>query len=474
MNAQNFTTEEQGSSTPLARDLMIGCGASIFPSWLRKGGGPAPSTLLNGLVSYWSLDELSGTRADSIVASGNDLTDNNSVGYSLAGPSGTVASFVATNSESLTANLTAPANSALILWFRPNGSGVTGLVQLGTGAYGQPAHFVAYMNTLQLVTEVYSNAYASIANYNLPAANEWHMLYLEYNGTTKIAKASLDGGALTATAAQGSTVVANQISFGALAAAFYSNDKLGRSGLWSQALDPSIITSLFNSGNGKAYADLTAAEKVGLVSYWNLDEVSGARADSHGTNTLTDNNTVGSATAVAGAMHNVAASFVAANTEWLSVADNASLDHSTTPGFTLGFWSKLMAGTDYVFIDKDDNAAQREWLLNGTVFYHFDQAGGFKFVNTAIPQDGTWHMTLIWWDSVDTKLHCQVDNGLVVDELDTLANLAHKTSPFRIGVAVGGYTNGVVDEVAIWHRALTSDERTELYNAGAGKFYPFS
>jgi hypothetical protein len=33
--------------------------------------------------------------------------------------------------------------------------------------------------------------------------------------------------------------------------------------------------------------------------------------------------------------------------------------------------------------------------------------------------------------------------------------------------------NGQIDEVAIWSRVLTSDERTELFNAGAGKFYPF-
>lgn len=49
---------------------MFSCGASIFPSWAERGGGLAPSTLLNGLVSYWSLDETSGTRKDSVVAIG--------------------------------------------------------------------------------------------------------------------------------------------------------------------------------------------------------------------------------------------------------------------------------------------------------------------------------------------------------------------------------------------------------------------
>jgi len=38
----------------------------------------------------------------------------------------------------------------------------------------------------------------------------------------------------------------------------------------------------------------------------------------------------------------------------------------------------------------------------------------------------------------------------------------------------GNYFNGILDEVAIWkNRELTSLEVSELYNSGAGKFYPF-
>lgn len=55
-----------------------------------------------------------------------------------------------------------------------------------------------------------------------------------------------------------------------------------------------ISTLLYNAGTGKTYADLSTAEKtgMGLISWYNLDEQSGTRNDSHGTNHLTDNNTV--------------------------------------------------------------------------------------------------------------------------------------------------------------------------------------
>lgn len=51
---------------------------------------------------------------------------------------------------------------------------------------------------------------------------------------------------------------------------------------------------LYNSGNGLPYGDLTTQQKtdIGLISYWMLDEVSGTRNDSHGTNHLTSNNGV--------------------------------------------------------------------------------------------------------------------------------------------------------------------------------------
>jgi hypothetical protein len=40
------------------------------------------------------------------------------------------------------------------------------------------------------------------------------------------------------------------------------------------------------------YSELTTGQKTNLVSWWNLDEESGNRSDSHGANTLTDNNSV--------------------------------------------------------------------------------------------------------------------------------------------------------------------------------------
>jgi hypothetical protein len=68
-------------------------------------------------------------------------------------------------------------------------------------------------------------------------------------------------------------------------------------GIWNRALSASEMTELYNDGYPVYYDHLSTTIKASLVSYWDLDEISlgtGAvtRSDSHGTNHLTDENTV--------------------------------------------------------------------------------------------------------------------------------------------------------------------------------------
>jgi hypothetical protein len=59
---------------------------------------------------------------------------------------------------------------------------------------------------------------------------------------------------------------------------------------YSRALNDQEIAALYNGGVGLVYADLSNSQKTNLVSWWDLDEASGTRFDSNGTNDLTSNN----------------------------------------------------------------------------------------------------------------------------------------------------------------------------------------
>ena len=99
--------------------------------------------------------------------------------------------------------------------------------------------------------------------------------------------------------------------------------------IWNnRTLSTPDIVAIYNSGTPREYADLTTAEKVNLVSFWHLNEPSGTRYDAHGSNDLTDNNTVGVTT---GPVEYVATEN-AAITKWENQAGNASLFADLTRG----------------------------------------------------------------------------------------------------------------------------------------------
>jgi hypothetical protein len=79
----------------------------------------------------------------------------------------------------------------------------------------------------------------------------------------------------------------------------FADARMASWGIWKRVLTAGEITSLYNSGAGRLYTDLSTSDKVSLQAWWDLGEGSdgtGAvtRNDSHGTNHLTDNNTVAS------------------------------------------------------------------------------------------------------------------------------------------------------------------------------------
>ena len=59
-----------------------------------------------------------------------------------------------------------------------------------------------------------------------------------------------------------------------------------------RALSQSDVNFLYNGGAGLNYNSLTAGMKTNLVAWWDLDEISGTRFDSHGPHDLTDTNSV--------------------------------------------------------------------------------------------------------------------------------------------------------------------------------------
>lgn len=223
---------------------------------------------------------------------------------------------------------------------------------------------------------------------------------------------------------------------------------------------------------------------TGLVSYWKLDEASGQRNDSHGTNHLTDNNTVGQA---AGKLTN-AASFVSANSETLSVVSNADLQ-SGNRSFSFAGWVYLVNwGIAWVYlITKYANADTGEFILyydatapgqgqlSWAVYDHVGGANTGTYALTTLTT-GAWYFIYAYQDIATGKVGLSVNDGATQEVNYTISTYANNAA-----LCLGGspddsafYHWGYMDGWGRWNRVLTAAEVTQLYNSGNGLDYPFT
>jgi hypothetical protein len=212
---------------------------------------------------------------------------------------------------------------------------------------------------------------------------------------------------------------------------------------------------------------------VGLVSCWDLDEASGSRADAWSTNDLTDNNTVGSTTGII----NDAADFVTANTEWLSIADNAEMSLGTDSAFTIAAWAYPTIEASMVVVDKGPSSTQQrnhEFIVRFNNIFIFEVGDGSSFgtVSTGAVPDNNWYFLIAWHNPVSDTVNLQVNNGTVFS--GSWGNGTRNSSGSfvlgRFGDANNLYWNGRIDQVAYWKGVLVSEaDRTWLYNSGAGR-----
>jgi len=224
-----------------------------------------------------------------------------------------------------------------------------------------------------------------------------------------------------------------------------------------------------------------------LESYWKLDETSGTRVDSHGSNDLTDNATVGSASGII----KTSADFVDVNGESLSHVDNASLSTDGTD-FSLSLWFYLnttTTGTEGIIGKYNNNdTTQFEYYFiyrtgsDDLVFAIFKDSGAANpstGLVSASPARDTFIHAVITINNTTLVETLVLNDGTPVTATMDEAHTNDTVSDFTIGnlsTPPGGesFTNGRVDEVGFWKRALAPAEKTQLYNGGAGLPYPFS
>jgi len=202
---------------------------------------------------------------------------------------------------------------------------------------------------------------------------------------------------------------------------------------------------------------------VGLVSYYKLDETSGDVVDSHGDNNGTN---YGATRGVAGKINNA---FSFDGDDYVEVPNDASLNFGSG-NFTISIWVKYSSSDLMKFVMKgaEGGGGKRYALVtyDGKISVAIDDDTVAKNVlSTETYNDSKWHYVVGVRDGNNLRLY--IDN---VEETPTditgYGDIDDATRPLVFGrrsdTSEGFYT-GLLDEIIIWNRTLTSDEISQLF-----------
>ena len=232
-----------------------------------------------------------------------------------------------------------------------------------------------------------------------------------------------------------------------------------------------VMSASPHSANAAVITDIG-----GDISHWTLDESSGTRVDSNANgNDLTDNNTVLAATG----QRNNGADFEASNSEYLSIADASQTGLDFTGDFSISMWIKAETiNTGQSLLSKYDATNDRSYLVriqsdNTVRLSYFDSSDNETRVVTDAAQITS---TSSWYHIVLTSDVSTADATIYIDgsSVASTASLTGATSvrdidnTFSIGARgdPNQYFDGIIDEVTIWGKELTSGNVTTIYNSG--------
>ena len=494
---------DQDAFMSLARSLFNAGNGKFYDSTLTAVDSltaadiTPPSGAMN-LLSYWNFDQTSGSRSD-IVGTRYLNETGGTIGSAPAGPIGTVAEVVLGNAEylvhpTIAASLTDVSTQGLsmAIWGKTGTSPDGIAMSIGKSSVaGGTGYCSIYLNSVSGSVVVASDNTSQVTSTSVASATsgDWHLYFVTYDPSDKKFRIYRDDALL----APGVTAaLTNHPSFATgdnsklfidthYALTLYWGGQLSRPGLWNRILSTAEMASLFSSGYGKKYDDLTASEKVGLVDYWNLDEVSGdivtvPHVGSHAASVFTDNGIA--SIILPDAMAGAAANFVGASFTSFSY-DNFVMPDS----YTVSGWLKVPAAGSAIVLEVGEgiDVQTRLRLFSIDRFRHEVGDGDDTYRASTFCYNDQWDRVgwihfIATYSATDRLPHIYINNG----DADTADNTGPTVFPasrvpatLKIG-APTPYLTGQVEDLTIYNRVITAVERTALFNLGAGKFYPFS
>lgn len=180
---------------------------------------------------------------------------------------------------------------------------------------------------------------------------------------------------------------------------------------------------------------------------------------------------------------NIAAQFINASGQRLTVTDNASLSLGADTDYTWALWVYMFSKpAPAAILSKYNNGATStiEHLIRWVGTDRIEAQIGNGTTSAIVTANnlgaltlGQWYFLVVQHDSVADTIGISGNNGT----FNTTA-WANGTQDTAHGLAIGSQTtgnvstwDGLMDSVGFWKRVLTAAELTALYNGGVGMAY---
>lgn len=211
-----------------------------------------------------------------------------------------------------------------------------------------------------------------------------------------------------------------------------------------------------------------------LISYYKFDETSGTTAfDSYvngydGTLTNMEADEWTTDGKINGAIE---FNLTQDNTEFISVTDNADLDGLKTVSFWANITDETNTPAGKVFFEKDsDFRGVLAYISNANEIAYYN-ASQIKVISITGITNNIFHHIVMTYDGVNNIT-------IYIDGEQNKSSNAVGSAEFNNAVdfTIGGSSlgggarsiSGIIDEMGIWDRVLSSSEVSELYNGGLG------
>lgn len=149
--------------------------------------------------------------------------------------------------------------------------------------------------------------------------------------------------------------------------------------------------------------------------------------------------------------------------------------------FTIVLWQKRTTSNNGALITKGYDLSEQAmpWYLSrgntnvAEMYFRTSSNANHQVVGIKNVADGEWHQIIWIYNKSDSTLKQYVD-GQLDGSISNVPNESYgnNNNNLVIGRHNGvNFTDAVVDELAMYNRALDEEEVTFLYNAGEGRFY---